>query len=501
MYNFLRRFRIIISLAFFLVILFCFINSYHWVGRWWTLPLAWQLIPAILAGSLTVVILLTVLTLFFGRIYCSTLCPLGTYQDIVRRIAHLFKSKKARRMNYCRPHNSIRYGILALTIITFILGSSVLLLWLDPYGNFGRIATNIVSPVCIFLGNSLSEIIGDIPAHNYRTFTISASIAAMIILLLITTLSAWRGRLYCNLICPVGSLLGLISEYAFFKLQLDPERCTRCSLCSKQCKAQCIDVVTQRIDNTRCVQCYDCTISCNVDAITYKKNNRYTITKQAAASNTDRRFFLGALGGIIAAGVTRSIVPPFRKISGNSKALTPPGSQSQEEFKAHCTACHACIGNCPSHVLRPAIDEYGIDGFLMPVLDYNRSFCNYECTVCSEICPNNAIKKITKEEKVIIQIGKAKFMPGRCIVVRDETDCGACDEHCPANAIEMVNYGEGLLIPKVNPDICIGCGGCEYICPARPNKAIFVVANEIHQIAAIYQEEETQEHKVDDFGF
>ena len=500
MYRFLRRLRVVVSLGFFCLILFCFINAYHVVGHWLAVPLGWQLIPAILAGSITVLIVLLLLTLLFGRIYCSTLCPLGTYQDIVRRVVNIFKSKKARGMKYSKPHNITRYTILIISVIAVILGSSLLLLWLDPYSNFGRMAANLFNPVLIFLGNSLSHIINIIPAHGYHSFTLSAIIAAVIFFIVITVFSALHGRLYCNLICPVGSFLGLISKYSLFKLQINAERCTHCTLCSKECKAQCIDAGKQQIDNSRCVQCFDCAVNCEPGAIGYRQSYKAKQPTQPTTIVSERRFFLGAIGGIVAAGAAGKLLPPLRGVSENSKAICPPGSVSLERFKTHCTSCHACIANCPSHVLRPAITEYGIDGFTMPVLDFDRSYCNYECTLCSEICPNDAIRTISQKEKAVIQIGKAMFKPKRCIVVEFETDCGACDEHCPAHAIKMIDFRKGLKIPKVNRELCIGCGACEYICPASP-KAIFVVANTVHEVAALYQEKEQQELKVEGFGF
>jgi ferredoxin len=105
------------------------------------------------------------------------------------------------------------------------------------------------------------------------------------------------------------------------------------------------------------------------------------------------------------------------------------------------------------------------------------------------------------EEKKETQVGIANFHRNLCVVYTDENDCGACSEHCPSQAVHMVPYKDTLTIPQVEPELCIGCGGCESICPVRPNRAIVVVANKEHQKAQKPKEEEVKEVEVDDFGF
>jgi ferredoxin len=183
--------------------------------------------------------------------------------------------------------------------------------------------------------------------------------------------------------------------------------------------------------------------------------------------------------------------------------ITPPGSKDLKHFKQHCTACHLCITHCPQQVLKPAGFNYGIDYAFKPhLVFYEMAFCNYECTICSEICPNGAIQKLTKEEKKVTQVGIAQFDKDRCVVFTDNTSCGACSEHCPTQAVRMEPYIDNLTLPHVHSELCIGCGGCESICPVRPIKAINVLANEVHKTAEKPPEDNTEvNHKDLNFGF
>src|SRR5690606_11950437 len=106
--------------------------------------------------------------------------------------------------------------------------------------------------------------------------------------------------------------------------------------------------------------------------------------------------------------------------------------------------------------------EYGFVGMMMPRLDNTKGFCNFECTKCSEICPTAAILPVSKEAKKTLQIGRVHFAKRHCIVESEGTACGSCSEHCPTQAVYMVPYKDDLTIPETNPDICVGCGACEY---------------------------------------
>jgi ferredoxin len=145
--------------------------------------------------------------------------------------------------------------------------------------------------------------------------------------------------------------------------------------------------------------------------------------------------------------------------------------------------------------------QFGFAYTLKPFLDYEKGYCNYSCIRCSQVCPTGAIGNINADEKHTIQIGVAEFFIDRCVVNTEGTDCGACSEHCPTQAVHMVPYTGTLTIPKVEENLCIGCGGCESICPVRPKKAIIVKALKIHKIVEVPEEEEATQVEVDEFGF
>ena len=162
--------------------------------------------------------------------------------------------------------------------------------------------------------------------------------------------------------------------------------------------------------------------------------------------------------------------------------LTPPGSLSAQNMALRCTGCQLCISECPNQVLRLSSDLMHL---MQPVMSYERGYCRPECNRCSEVCPAGAIKPIRHEDKASTQIGHAVWIKKNCIALTDEVECGNCARHCPTGAIEMVpsdpDNDESAYVPAVNEARCIGCGACEYLCPARPFSAIYVEGHEVHK--------------------
>ena len=398
------------------------------------------------------------------------------------------------------------------------------------------------------------------PHNTPAILCIVAGISALVLFVL-----AFRnGRTYCNTICPVGTVLGYASKYSWFKMRVDESKCIKCGLCMKNCKTSCINVQKGEavtMDYTRCVDCGNCENVCPKGAIGFRhtapnhsspspqpltrptdtlsprgegditnepsegnsNNNRSNIPlapwgedahrageglSGAEEASLSRRSFIGVVGLAAAAAVNAQekttdggfAAIEDKQIPKRKTLLTPPGSISAKNLQQKCTSCQLCISNCPNGVLRP---NTSLDGFLQPVMEYEKGYCRPECTRCSNVCPAGAIRPITVEEKTAIQIGHAVWVKKNCIPLRDGKTCGNCASKCPSGAIQMVpidkSYkmnedgkwvdAEGkpvkereiLRIPVVNTEICIGCGACENLCPARPFSAIYVEGHEVHR--------------------
>ena len=329
---------------------------------------------------------------------------------------------------------------------------------------------------------------------------------------------SFRGRLFCNTICPVGTILGIISRISVFKLHIQQDGCTRCGKCQLACKANCIDVKTMQIDESRCISCFNCIAACESEVLGYKRNT-LKVAHVTSKSDESRRLFFRAVilytGSIIPAMALAESPRRKRQRTGdaanrdehgsdfrNRGTACPPGSSGIAHLKEKCIGCQLCISSCPSKVLQPAFLEYGFTGMMMPMMVSTSGYCNYECTTCGEVCPTGAIMPLSVEQKKITQIGKVHFEKQHCVVEEKGTDCGSCSEHCPTQAVKMVPYKDGLTIPEINADICIGCGACEHACPVTdPHVAIYVLPNEVHKIAEKPKEEKVENVETEEFPF
>lgn len=470
-----------------------------------------QWVPALLSLSIGVLLVQLLLVFLFGRVYCSILCPLGIFQDLVAWLSKRICPKK--KYSYSPAKTGLRWIVFALIVLSYLFGFTLILGLTDPYSAYGRIVTNLFRPLYVWGNNLLSLLFTAFGDYTfYRVNVPLMSVLGLIVAsLTFATLSlfAWlHGRTWCNTLCPVGTFLGFLSRFSLFKLTIDTTKCNSCGLCAGQCKASCLDKKAHRIDYSRCVLCLNCAATCKKQAIRYQavwkiKAQNQEESKKNLPDASRRRFLTGLTMGIasVPSLMADSGKRSYVKRAYRKQPIMPPGAGNRASFNAHCTACHLCVDHCPSKVLRPSLMEYGLEGVLQPVMDFEYGYCNHSCHRCSDVCPTDALKPLTEELKKRTQMGRVVFVKENCIVYKNETNCGACSEHCPTQALSMVPYKDGLTIPQAHTDICIGCGGCEYICPVpAPFKAVHVEGlDEQLQMAAIVEEKTTSPEL--DFGF
>lgn len=364
---------------------------------------------------------LLIISLLFGRIYCSMLCPLGLYQEFLML---LFRRRVPVQKN--RPY---KYFLAAVVFGALIGGTAFLVRLIDPYTLFGSAA----SGAWLGLG----------------------------VLLALAVLVWFRGRLFCSNICPVGVVLGLISKHALKQIYIEKDKCVSCGLCAAKCPTGSIDFKNKTVDNETCIKCFKCLGGCRRGGIHYGSK-----PSEKIAFNPARRRLLvsGAVVAVLALAVKGGVELGKTIAAKVKKVILPAGAGNAEDFANRCLNCNLCVQNCPMKILKKADGDY-------PAVhvDYTDGFCDYDCNRCSAICPSGAIKRLTLAEKQKTQIGLAVINEEVCI------KCGLCVMKCPRQAISR----EDGSFPLVDASGCIGCGACKAACPV---KAITIVPVEKQRI-------------------
>ncbi len=490
----IRRTLAILSFALLTLLFLDFTGTIHaWFG--WLADI--QFVPAVLALNVLVILLLILLTLLLGRVYCSVVCPLGIFQDVVSRVSGL-RRKKRRRFAYSPAVNWLRYSFFVLFLVAVVAGFVAFASLLDPYAAYGRMASHLLAPVYRWGNNVLAGVAERFDSYAFYSTelwlkNVPVLLVAVVTLIVLCVLAWQNGRTYCNTVCPVGTVLGFLSRYSLFRPVIDTEKCTHCHLCARTCKASCIDSARTRIDLSRCVACFGCLDTCRQGAIVYRSRFQQSDTAAAKPTNPDkeRRLFLSTAFLFAASAALKAqekkvdgglAIIEDKKKPERATRLVPPGSQRLRHFARHCTACQLCVSACPNQVLRPSSD---FQMFMQPEMSYERGYCRPECTKCSEVCPAGAIRPVTPAEKSAIQIGHAVWIADNCVPMTDGVKCDNCARHCPVGAISMIpsvpDDAFSPAIPVVNTERCIGCGACENLCPARPFSAMYVEGHEVHR--------------------
>ena len=437
-----------------------------------------SLTSAFFVDTLAAVVLIAAVTLLFGRIYCSVLCPLGILQDGIAFLAQRIKGKARRRYRFLdtRP---VKYGVFLLVLILGAAGVMLPLIALLPSSNF----FTIVSNVFLRMFSTVDPETGA-PAGQFSVNPPAAAFGFSLgVFLVVAALAAWRSRIYCNTLCPVGAVLSLIGRKPLYQIALSQDMCVCCGMCEAACKGGAIDSKKKSVLAENCVMCFNCIPACKRGCVKLEKRPKM------AAFNLSRRHFIGAAGGVVAGAGAAMIVHKLEKALPRPKAepAMPPGAGNAKRFHEKCVGCGICIRECEGKILVPAVGQYGLEGFMQPVVDYSRGSCVYTCNRCSNVCPPNALLPLSLAEKQRTRIGMA-IVGGSCV------GCGICASNCPANAIWIESR---ILMPlppdapqpsarpprrgvetqrkaKVILDYCIGCGVCQNVCPLPDGPAITV---------------------------
>ena len=495
----LRKIRIVLATICFVIITLLFPDFTGTLHAWFGWLARIQFLPAIMGLNLAVIIGLVLLTIIFGRAYCSVICPLGVFQDAISWMSGKRKGKKM-RFSHSKEKKWLRYGVFIIFIAALIAGIHSFVAILAPYSAYGRIVQNLFSPIYQWINNLFAFIAEradsyafyskDVWLKSLPTFIIAAATLVVIVIL------AWRnGRTYCNTICPVGTTLSFFSRFAMFRPVIDTGKCKNCHICEKKCKAACIDIGEHKIDYGRCVDCFDCLDNCKFGALKYRfaygrKAEERMDEDTVKSVDESRRAFLTS-SAIIATAFTvgaqeKKLDGGLAKLIDKKKperkyVLTPFGSKGIKEFYSHCTACQLCVSVCPNDVLRPSDS---LEHLMQPEMSYEKGYCRPECVKCSQVCPAGAISPITPEEKTAIHIGTATVDLDLCVSNKG-ISCGNCARHCPVGAIRMLRKNmddpDSVRIPTVMEERCIGCGACENLCPSEPYSAIHVDGLQVHR--------------------
>jgi polyferredoxin len=428
-------------------------------------------------------------TLLFGRAFCGWVCPFGTLHH-----AAGFAGKPASPERGVKTAGS-RWKYL---VLLFFTGAALLGLQaagiLDPISFLIRSLSLSILPAVnaglrAFLewGYALpTRPVSDVFAGAYSflqahflPFHLSRYGQAFVFFLLLLgalALNRRRTRFFCRFVCPLGALLALLSRAGLLRLSMN-DRCTSCMKCRDACSGGANPHLGGGWSPSECVTCFNCTASCPEDALSWK----FSLSRGTADRvDVGRRSVLAALSfgagsALVLKAAPTSAVPV-------ASLVRPPGSAREDEFLSRCVRCGECMKVCITGGLQPTLLEAGVEGIWTPVLVSKIGYCEYNCTLCGQVCPTSAIRPLSAEEKRKTVIGLAFVDPGRCIPFAQGTPCIVCEEHCPTPKKAIVfreQPGKGgvpVRVPVVETELCIGCGICEYKCPVTDLAGIRVTS-------------------------
>lgn len=493
----LRIIRITLAAICFVAVTLLFLDFTGTLHLWFGWLAKIQFLPAVLALNFVVIAILLVLTLLFGRIYCSVICPLGIFQDCVSNLSSRRKGKKA-RFSYSKEIKWLRYGVLVLFVIALVAGLNALVALLAPYSAYGRMVQSLLAPVWQWGNNLLAWIAERQDSYAFVTKdvwlkSLPTLIVAAVTFVVVVVL-AWRnGRTYCNTICPVGTTLSFFSRFAMFRPVIDKSKCKSCHACERKCKAACIDVDNHKIDYSRCVDCFDCIDSCRLGALKYRFAWGRGVGSGSTGAKTPQNAPVGSkmTSDESKNGQNRSSEVPASVAEPVVRQGSPTAEATDKGRRAFLVGGAAVIGgsllsSIPMRAEEEEIKDKKRDGGFAEVLPKkapNRKtpitpfgsesvekfykHCT-ACQLCVTVCPNNVLRPSSRLEHLMQP--EMSFEKGYC-----RPECVKCSEVCPAGAILKITPEEKtewkVGTAGVDYDLCVvnrdgvSCGNCAHHCP------------------------------------
>jgi len=445
-------------------------------------------------GGVALALIIILLTLVFGRVWCGWLCPLGTLLEWITPMRPPSQKKHERQPSSKELPNgwrTVKYIVLLIIVIAAFFGNQTLL-FLDPITLIYRTFSSAIWPAIAagefhlegflyqysMLWNVLdvwhNTVITPLFHGNRPVFSNAWVIA--LIFGVIVGLNWFAERFWCRYLCPLGGLLGAFSKFSFVRRDVG-DKCTECGLCNPVCPTGTIDPNRgYRSDPAECTVCYDCIVACKREDVAFRLQLPAWKPAEKQDYDLSRRQALLAFG-ITAAGVALAGVETISRREP-SVWIRPPGARLTD-FDALCQRCGACVRVCPTQGLQPMLFEGGWQNFMTPQLVPRLGYCSFPCNACGQVCPSGAIPRLNVEDKQSQIIGLARVDKDRCLPWAYDTPCIVCEEACPlpekAILLEDVQENGGVLQrPYVVKERCIGCGICEYQCPMGGESAIRV---------------------------
>jgi polyferredoxin/formate hydrogenlyase subunit 6/NADH:ubiquinone oxidoreductase subunit I len=447
--------------------------------------------PAILLSFLTILV-----TILLGRIFCGWVCPLGTLNQWTGSLKN--NSRLENRNSKLFFSYRFKYYLLI-----FLLTASIFTLQLsgifDPLSLLIRSFSVAVFPAFHYVINSVfdafyaldltwlnsaldrifSVLRDSVLFLSQPTYVQSFFIALIFLAVLI--LNLYQRRFFCRYLCPLGACLGIFSSLSPVRIDIQ-DTCNRCGSCLHDCQGGLNVEREMGWRKSECLLCGSCIASCPERAIKIRFSKKYLHNIQLPDMRK-RAVLISVVSGIVAVPLLR--ISPGGKVP-NPELIRPPGALEEEEFRKRCIKCGECLKVCLTNGLQPTLFEAGLEGIWSPRLVSQIGYCAYNCTLCGQVCPTGAIRKLSAGEKAKIKIGLAFIDQGRCLPYAFGRSCIVCEEHCPTpqkaiwfNEKEIVNrVGERNKVkqPMVDPELCIGCGICEFKCPVKDKPAIRVTS-------------------------